>query len=365
MSEKLSELMVRICRTIQADIPLGYDRGVISRIRRMAEEFRIEARRLSETDWTSSQSIGREKTQSYDKPSCNVVINVRNPTFTTDYATNREVAFRQCRHPAFDGSPVREQVRQGSINDCGIVATIGAVAGHRPDAIRKAIFDRGDGTYDVTLHELEAVTQPHMVGKPTGNTTTFRVSSDLPYFLDTPHERPAGVWSSTCTWPALIEKAIASEDQAWDKAAHMRWNQRWIEKYSGIDDLHTLYEIQPSPPLGYNRLGVGSMPSDRASVLARITGEEAEVRYPPNEHAPLLSEFKRQLDSDKPVLVGTYEQTRRDIRPFGIYPGHNYEVVRVLGDKLELRNPWGFDHPEPMSVSTFLTHYKRLYVTLK
>ncbi|MFG2089798.1 hypothetical protein [Spirillospora sp. NPDC048824] len=43
------------------------------------------------------------------------------------------------RTPLFDGEPTREQTEQGALGDCGIIATLGAVAEHHPEAIRDCV----------------------------------------------------------------------------------------------------------------------------------------------------------------------------------------------------------------------------------
>jgi hypothetical protein len=68
----------------------------------------------------------------------------------------------------FDGPPARQQVAQGSVGDCGIVATLGAVAGHRPPgAIQDAIKQVGDGEYEISLQEItEATPADPVAGLP-------------------------------------------------------------------------------------------------------------------------------------------------------------------------------------------------------
>lgn len=59
------------------------------------------------------------------------------------------------RLPLFDGPPAREQTQQGMLDDCGVIATMGAVAGHRPELISQCIRENDDGTYEVTLHQTK------------------------------------------------------------------------------------------------------------------------------------------------------------------------------------------------------------------
>jgi len=57
------------------------------------------------------------------------------------------------RVPRFNDRPTREQTQQGRLRDCGIIATLGAVASHRPGDIAHRVAIQWDGTYRVRLNE--------------------------------------------------------------------------------------------------------------------------------------------------------------------------------------------------------------------
>ncbi len=294
-----------------------------------------------------------------DKP--REIVEVAPPSVTQDYYPSIPAAdYKPHDVPAFDGPPTREQSLQGSVGDCGVISTMGAVAGHRPEAIGNAIKDNGDGTFDITLYDVEPATWYDPVARPNGETTTYRVSNELPVSRD--DQQLAGATGESCAWPSLLEKTVAAEDQTWDATKHAAWEQDWRTgpAKDAVDDERAADGLPASPdtpPLGYNRLDLGSTAFERADLLAKITGHEAEVRDMP-DGPNLLNEFKAQLDNGKPVLVGTRSDKPGELFPDGVYPGHAYEVTAVDGDNLKLRNPWGVDHPEPMSVDTFLEHYR-------
>jgi hypothetical protein len=299
---------------------------------------------------------------------------VKPPQIVRDYYTNipptaqdRYLVRDQSNPvPVFDGSPTRDQVVQNNVGDCGIVAAIGSVAEHRPDAIKNAVKQAGDGEYEITLHEITEATPADPVARPTGDVKTYRVNDELPVNTDDPTRPPAGIQAESCGWPALMEKVIAAEDQTWETAKKADWDQAWTRHKPAVDQDRANVGLRPSPndaPTGYNRLDIGSTPYQQADLLAKLTGEDAEVRRIPGEEMgeqALLDGFRDQLGAGKPVLVGTRGlHITNEQFPEGIYAGHAYEVTKVEKDKIYTRNPWGYDHPDPMNTKTFWEYYRR------
>jgi hypothetical protein len=93
-----------------------------------------------------------------------------------------------------------------------------------------------------------------------------------------------------------------------------------------------------------------------------LTGEAAEVRRIPNEQRGeqgLLDEFRDQLSEGKPLLVGSRgRRPPTEHFPNRIVPGHAYEVTKIENDKIHMRNPWGYRHPDPMDAKTFWEYYR-------
>lgn len=79
------------------------------------------------------------------------------------------------RTPLFKGEPTREQTQQGTLGDCGIISTLGAVAGHSPEAIRDCVRETDDGNYEVSLHEAE-YSPSKQCYVPTGRPITLTVT---------------------------------------------------------------------------------------------------------------------------------------------------------------------------------------------
>ena len=323
----------------------------------------------SRTASTPDAAAERQPPERADKP-----YEVKPPQIVCDYYTNipptaqdRYLVRDQSNPvPVFDGSPTRDQVAQGRVGDCGIVATLGSVAEHRPGAIENAIRQVGNGKYEITLHEITEATRTDPVARPTGDVKTYRVNDELPVATDDPARPPAGIKAGSCGWPTLMEKVIAAEDQTWDTTKKAGWDREWTTWHKSIvDQDRASAGLGASPkdaPMGYNRLDIGSTAYQQAGLLAKLTGEDAEVRRIPGERQgdrPLLDGFGGQLSTGKPVLVGTRGlRVTNERLPDGIYAGHAYEVTKIEDDKIHLRNPWGYDHPDPMEAQTFREYFR-------
>ncbi|GKQ39096.1 hypothetical protein [Streptomyces sp. A012304] len=255
--------------------------------------------------------------------------------------------------PLFDGPPSRDQTEQGELSDCGVIATLGSVAGHRPEAISDAIQQNEDGTYTVRLHE--ARTDSDGFTRPTGRQLELTVTPDLLEYEDAPGE-PVLARMEGSAWCALMEKAMAGVDQTWDAERRAEWEQEWSEErvYEGLGEGPT--------PEGYERLNRGSTSIQRAEMLTQLTGEESVVYdFPkgPDAYDQLLDHFAVQLSEGKPVLTGSRGLEDDDDKlPGGVVEGHVYEVVGVQDGKVHLRNPWNEDDPEPLAEKDFMDAFQ-------
>lgn len=302
---------------------------------------------------------------------------VQRPSYTDNYYTDmpraaydRYLARDQDNQiPLFDGGPSRDDVRQGKVGDCGIIATLGAVAGHRPEAIRNAIKQIGDGSYEVTLHKVDPASGLMQGARPTGETTTIRLNDELPVNLDGEGAPLAAAKAETCAWPALMEKALAGQDQSWGLTRQIDWDLHWKNSArQEVDDARLGDHLGPAPvdaPTGYDRLNIGSDSSMRANLLAELTGEEAVVRRIPNElrgEQALLDEFRDLLADGKPILVGSRaKRADSELPPLAHFAfGHAYEVTKVDDGKIHLRNPWGDDRsPTAIDVHDLWEYFRR------
>ncbi|MFG2243859.1 hypothetical protein [Spirillospora sp. NPDC048823] len=211
------------------------------------------------------------------------------------------------RTPLFDGEPKREQSEQGALGDCGIIATLGAVAEHHPEAIRDCVREGDDGNYQVRLHEAKFSTSNRRY-EPTGRRITLTVTPDLPVYGQRP-DKPAFADSTStgAAWAPVLEKAIAGTDQIWNDERRDKETRIWNARGKPGD-----------APTGYVRLNQGSNAGERAELLTQLTGRPAKtVEFPAGydsrgrsaDHR-LRDEIAGQLSGGKPVLSAPVHYAR-------------------------------------------------------
>ncbi|WP_327744572.1 hypothetical protein OHO28_28290 [Streptomyces europaeiscabiei] len=253
--------------------------------------------------------------------------------------------------PLFDGPPTREQTAQGSLNDCGVIASLGAVAGHRPEAIENAVQENPDGTYTVTLHDTERGADG--ICRATDQRIELLVEPDLPVVEDDPHT-PVFAQMEGTAWAAVLEKAMAAVDQTWDDKRTNDWDAEWKADT----------DVPNGPaPVGYERLNQGSSVWEQTEILTQLTGRDSIVYpFPQGEGAgpALEGHLQQQLADNKPILAASRmlnEDADEEELPYELVPNHAYEVVGAQDGMVHLRNPWGVDDPEEMSTEEFIRNF--------
>ncbi|MEU8326949.1 hypothetical protein [Micromonospora sp. NPDC048839] len=255
--------------------------------------------------------------------------------------------------PLFDGPPRREQVRQGLLGDCGMLASAAAVAGYRPDVIAQLFQPNPDGTVDVLLHESTLLGNAI---NPTGRRLRITVQPDVPLRSGNNGVTAYADQSANgSSWASLLEKALAAVDRTWSAERHVQWQRDWLS-----------WQRPPDPhmaaPTGYARLNVGSRPRMQAELLTQLTGVPSRAAMfdrTPGREAAVEARLAALLAAGSPVITGTKSEDRyplaiRKRLPHGLYAGHAYEMVAVSKGQVQLRNPWNKDHPTPMTVREFL-----------
>ncbi|MGI5203886.1 C2 family cysteine protease [Spirillospora sp. CA-108201] len=267
------------------------------------------------------------------------------------------------RTPLFNGMPKREQAQQGELGDCGIIATLGAVAAHQPETLRTCVSETEDGNYQVRLHEAEYSVSRRRY-EPTGASITLTLTPDLPVNDEAPDKPAFAPVLANAAWAPVLEKAIAGTDQTWSVKRQARVNEIWNARGNPGD-----------APTGYVRLNQGSGPGERAELLTQLTGLPAKsVQFPSgydnqgrSADRQLHDEIFRQLSHGKPVLVGTRDKREGESRlSKGLRANHAYEVTKIDDQgRFHLRNPWGRKHPEPMTIQEFKREARSRYTTLE
>ncbi|MER6737829.1 hypothetical protein [Streptomyces puniciscabiei] len=264
------------------------------------------------------------------------------------------------RTPLFDGEPRREQTKQGELGDCGVIATLGAVAGHRPLDIQDAVRENEDGTYEVRLHAAKNAGMGRY--EPTGDVIKLTVTPDLPVHDEIPGMPAfADSVSTGAAWAPVLEKAIAGADQTWTEERGDHWKRA--------------HNVQGELPTGYVRLDAGTKSFDRAELMVQLTGQPAETFDLPTGYnyagqspkQQVMSHFTEKLADDCPIVVGT-RKPKPDEQPLpkDLIGGHAYEITEVDDRGLiHLRNPHNKTHPEPLTFDEFRKSCLPFYTTLE
>ncbi len=215
--------------------------------------------------------------------------NLPDPTLS-GYATGYQ---NFSKYPLFSKyGPRADDVFQGSIGDCYLLASLGSVANTNAQLLRERVVDLGDGTYAVQF--------------TSGSTTTYvRVDGDLPTASWGLAYAKLGRQGSL--WVAIIEKAYA-----------------FFRNNSGS------YASLESGFMGdvYTHMGLAN------SSLFSTTST-----------ASLMQRIQTDLAAGKAVTFGT----KADVGALPVTGGHAYMVDSVVTNSagtvthLRLRNPWGTD----------------------
>jgi hypothetical protein len=203
--------------------------------------------------------------------------------------------------PLFDGRPGPNDVFQGDLDDCGLMAHLTAVAAMRPEQIEGVIRALPDGRFEVRLHPRTVVVD-----------ASFPISQqrlvfagDAPADFITPHARAPVSQLRRPLWPLVLEKAYAELHGG----------------YAGIDR-----EVLDAPAeLAGGTYFTVWTPKSGAAVSQAIVAEALRQRLP--------------------TTLGNAEPEAA--RQLGIRPAHGYAVVGIRdGAVLRLRNPTGEGGPE-------------------
>ncbi|WP_372433343.1 C2 family cysteine protease [Micromonospora phaseoli] len=252
--------------------------------------------------------------------------------------------------PLLDGPPLRTQVQQGMLGDCGMLATMAALAGHRPESIPQLFQPRPDGTVDVLLHES--------VLRGDGSTATGRririnVRPHVPVHAGSSWAAYADRSEVGVGWASVLEKALAAVDRTWTGARQEQWQREWRGWHSK-DDPHR------AAPTGYARLDVGSTALMQAELLTQLTGLPARqtlLDVTLGREAGVERQLAALLGAGSPITIATWPKEsypRPTTLPHGLKAKHVYEIVAVQDGQVQLRNPWNTEHPSPMPVRALL-----------
>ena len=263
--------------------------------------------------WHKVETYGDEKVRGWVSMDEGPILR---PQLTTPGIDKKYLEYDRVEGRAFTGPVKIEDISQGYLGDCYLVAGLAALAHAAPGVIRDAIRNgKRDGTYEVSIDRIGdngrnygerrfildnwfPTKNDHMLYANGGRKEVAR--NHIDEFED--YERPL--------WPSILEKAFAT----------LAGGYAQLDK-GGYPD-HVFYALTGNKPLNYD--------------LGRINSEESKEA---------IVALKQGLRRGDPITVETKD---RDKVP-GIYSNHTYVAVGYTKDKVILRNP--HDTRKPLAVS--------------
>jgi hypothetical protein len=192
-----------------------------------------------------------------------------------------------------EGGADPSDVDQMSIGDCGLQATLAALAKQNPGLLEKMVSTNANGSYTVTFYEdgkpVQIVVQPEVLRKPDGTPITgFGDSAD---------------GGSPELWAVVVEKAAAQWKGGYNDIQG-RWPGDWMQELTGRDSVRT------------DAGDVGST----SDIQAQLDAGQAVT-------------FSTQDPKDQPGMG--------QLKPKPLIGPHAYTVMGTDGDYVLLQNPWG------------------------
>lgn len=230
-----------------------------------------------------------------------------------------------------NGEVELNDIKQGYIGDCYLMAALGSIARLRPELIKRMITEVRDAqgavvAYKVTLYKDGQRVEVMVDAKGFPRTWTKDIEgepTEVGFHANVTGDRTAD--GADEIWTLIIEKAYA-----------------------------TLYG-------GYKKIGHGGSPSE---AMTTLLGNPSSVKAP-NEYS--FEDLKRDVEQGRPVVLGTvpaafrinifgqeielwdYDEIKSKLDGLGLKERHAYVVIdarEINGQKfVTLYNPWGTDHP--------------------
>lgn len=194
-----------------------------------------------------------------------------------------------------------DDVVQGSIANCYMVAAFSSIAQTDPKAIENAIKDNQDGTFDVRFFESTGYGRPMREVKIT-------VDGDMPMLEGAEKGKYGKAREKSELWVGVMEKAYA------------QWKG------------------------GYEAIGNGGRSGEVFTAITGKSSTQTSTSYTPADQ--LFKSIQTATAAHKPMTAGTHgKDSGVDYNGTGVYAWHAYTVlgaVEEAGQKyVQLRNPWG------------------------
>ncbi len=121
------------------------------------------------------------------------------PITNTDPATGEQDRFISAAdQQLFPHDPCPDDIKQGALGNCYLLAALSSAAEQDPDALRRCMRDNGDGTVTVRFYQ-------HSYNKETGESRGY-----APVYVTVDKQVPETQGSSNALWVQMFERAYAA-----------------------------------------------------------------------------------------------------------------------------------------------------------
>ena len=212
----------------------------------------------------------------------------------------------------FNGTPSRNDAKQGQLGDCYLIAALASLADKNADAVRNLFIDNNDGTYTVRFYADSNRAADYV----TVNRRLPTSGGQLQYS----GYGLSATSSATTLWIALAEKAYA------------QWNETGNEGRDGSNSYAAIeggwMSYVNAQVLGTNSSNYSFSNTPKQTLINAITGNLA-------------------------ITLGTKTSVSD-----GLVGGHAYSVTGYNAgtDTFTLHNPWGTAHPGALSWTQLLAN---------
>lgn len=192
-----------------------------------------------------------------------------------------------------------DSIHQGSIGNCGTVASLGVISERDPDYLQDHLR-RTDSGYEVTLYDRD--------GKPV-----------VYYVHDVLDDGVRGAGDAH-SWATIYEQALI-------QAGVLKGSGEYADADGDGDVDH----------------------DDLAAVYRAVTGAEGKTFLRGEDDYPTFEKVQERVRSGEPLVVGTYHEVVSDqkareagVEPLDLVEQHAYMVEGITADgSIVLVNPWG------------------------
>mgnify|MGYP006289000415 CR=1 FL=1 len=230
-------------------------------------------------------------------------------------------------------------VHQGNLGDCFLLASMAAIARQNPEAIRRMIRDNGDGTYTVTLYRNS---RPLRFWQPEYTPVEVEVTQEFPAVDGEPvFAQPGdGGGAQQELWTLLVEKAYAQQQGGYGDLEG-GWGHTAMSAMTGVEsEWHAPSSISLGDLAGHFDQGHAITVSSLADLRVEVGGEAVW---------------------DIPDASDVHPLFQSDV----LFEHHEYYVTGVSPETgtVSIRNPWGWHQPEiDLSFEDFQSAFRRVSI---